>query len=243
MKYLLFLPLIWLAGCTTLHQVEVQLAQEYEQADPAYINEYTNHQTNEQTDACAKNADTCQAALLALEAEDPTEAEPCINCSSHFGISVEQRGLLDAHVEFAGGSLESDLTGNMRLSALFVTDIAQSDDISFAGFGVDFYANHRPNHWYAGFGGSFTDSCIWPDDNRDHCLIAKRFALHGEAGVQAHLFNLLRLQLYTRPTGVIGHLPIAPPGYGERVEAVDAAGSDWHFDAYTSWGTRLGVFF
>lgn len=243
MKYLMLLPLLWLAGCTTMHQAEITQQQEYEQADQAYVDHYKDSVISE---PCAGS--DCMDELVALEAEqlNPEPVEDCETCFVHFGFAGEGVGerfsLIEAYGEVAFGDEEftTENAGHIRVSALIVDDPAMSD-LGFAGGSITLLASTP--YWFAGFGGSFTDSCIQEGDNRDHCLVAKRFSIHGETGVQAHAFNFLRLQLYTRPTASMLYEPLAPEGYNTRTQAMDKAGSDWHFDAYLSWGVRLGVYF
>lgn len=246
MKYLVLLPLFWLAGCTTMHQAKVQQAEELRQADEHEVADYTSTLSNEQTDACADSASSCQTVLVELEEQDATDSDACTDCTAHFGISGEwtssQINLLDVYAELAISPADEAMAINTRINALMAIGQDLPDELTFMGYGINFGISHRPNHWFAGVGGSFTDSCILAQDNRDHCLIAKRFAFHAQAGVQTHLFNGLRLQLYTRPTGVLLHQPIAPSGYAERTEALASAGSDWHFNTYVSWGVRFGYF-
>ncbi|WP_119396510.1 hypothetical protein [Salinibius halmophilus] len=243
MKYLILLPLLWLAGCTTMHQSEVTQQQEYEQADQAYVDRYKDSVISE---PCAIS--DCMDELVALEAEQrtPEPVEDCAGCSAHFGLGGEGVGerfsLLEAYGEISFNEAQSsaDNAGHIRVSALIVNDPAMSD-LGFAGGSIALLASTP--YWFAGFGGSFTDSCIQEGDNRDHCLVAKRFSIYGETGIQAHAFNLLRLQLYTRPTASMLYEPLAPEGYNTRTQAMDKADSGWHFDAYLSWGLRLGVYF
>lgn len=246
MKYLALLPLFWLAGCTTMHQAKVQQAEEFKQADESYIEAHTSALSTEKTEACADSALSCQAVLIELEDADATEPAECTDCAAHFGLSGEwislQINLVDAYAELSMSSEDEVMALTARINALATISQDLPEELVFWGYGINFGISHRPNHWFAGVGGSFTDSCISPDNKRDHCLVAKRFALHTEAGIQAHLFNALRLQLYTRPTGTLIHQPIAPTGYAERSEALDSAGSDWHFNTYVSWGVRFGYF-